>query len=400
MSIEKLIWGLGGINDGDSMSPVEEALKIKEEIIAWRRDFHMYPELKYEEKRTSKIVKEHLREWGYKIKRVGTGIIADIGVGERTIALRADMDALPVQEENNIPYKSKIPGKMHACGHDAHTAMLLGAAKIIAEHSEELNGRVRLIFQPAEEGGNGALKMIEGGALEGVDAIFGFHVWMDLPSGVIGIRDGPFLAGAGIFNALIKGRGGHGASPHETIDPIPIAAETILALQTIGSRNIDPIESGVISVTSICGGTAFNVIPEEVKLKGTIRFFKPGVGELIVRRMKEIFEGVTKAHGASYELDIEELTPPTVNDKRMADFARKVADKYGLMWGKVKPTMGAEDFSFYLQKVPGVFLALGIRNEEKGIVHPHHHPKFDVDEEVLHLGTAMEVALAFEFLRE
>jgi len=381
------------------MNPLEEALKIRDEIIAWRRDFHMYPELKYEEERTSKVVEEHLREWGYRIKRVGTGIIADIGEGEKTIALRADMDALPVQEENDVPYKSRVPGKMHACGHDAHTAMLLGAAKIISEHIDEFNGRVRLIFQPAEEGGNGALKMIEGGALEGVDAIFGLHVWIDLPSGVIGIKDGPFMAGAGIFNARIIGKGGHGASPHQTVDPVPIAAEAILALQTIASRNIPPTETGVVSVTAVHAGTAFNVIPEEVEMKGTIRFFKQEIGELIERRMGEILEGVTRAHGASYELSIEELVPPTVNDRDMAAFARKVAEKYGLRHGDVEPTMGAEDFAFYLQRVPGAFLTLGIRNEEKGIVYPHHHPKFDVDEDVLHLGTAMEVALAFEFLR-
>ncbi len=381
------------------IDPVSEAKKIEKEIITWRRDFHMHPELGYEEERTSKIVEEHLRGWGYSIKRVGTGIIAEIGDGEKTIALRADMDALPIQEENDVSYKSKIPGKMHACGHDAHTAMLLGAGKIIAEHVEEFNGRVRLIFQPAEEGGNGAVKMIEGGALEGVDAIFGFHVWMDLPSGLIGIREGPFLAGAGIFGGKVIGKGGHGASPHETVDPIPITAEAILALQTVTSRNVPPIETGVVSVTSIHGGTAFNVIPEEVEFKGTFRFFKPEIGELIQSRMREILEGVTKAHGAKYEISIEELTPPTINSKEMVDFARSVAQKYGLRYGDVPPTMGAEDFSFYLQKIPGAFLALGIYNDEKGIVHPHHHPKFDVDEDVLYLGTAMEVALALEFLR-
>ncbi len=381
------------------MNVIEEALEIKDQIIVWRRDFHMHPELKYEEERTSRIVEEHLREWGYSIKRVGTGIIADIGNGEKTIALRADMDALPIQEENDVPYKSRIPGKMHACGHDAHTAMLLGAAKIIAEHRDELNGRVRLIFQPAEEGGNGAVKMIEGGALEGVNAIFGFHVWMGLPSGVVGIREGPFLAGAGIFRGEIIGKGGHGASPHETIDPVPVLAETVLAFQTIVSRNVDPIETGVVSVTAVKAGEAFNVIPEKAEFRGTFRFFKPEIGELIKRRMGEILEGVAKAHGARYSLSIEELTPPTINDKEMAGFAVKVAEKLGLKWTEVRPTMGAEDFSYYLQKVSGAFLALGIKNEGKGIIYPHHHPKFDVDEDVLHLGTAMEVALAFEFLR-
>ena len=383
----------------ETFNPLREAEGIKVQITNWRRDFHMHPELGYEEERTSRIVEEHLREWGYSTKRVGTGIIADIGRGGKTIALRADMDALPIQEENDVPYKSKIPGRMHACGHDAHTAMLLGAAKIIAEHKGELNGRVRLIFQPAEEGGNGAVRMIEGGAIEGVDAIFGFHVWMDLPSGVIGIRDGPFLAGAGIFNGKVMGKGGHGASPHETVDPIPVTAEAVLAFQTITSRNVPPVESSVLSVTSLHGGTAFNVIPEEVKFRGTIRFFKPEVGELIRRRMREVLEGVTKAHGAKYELNIEELTPPTINSPEMVDFARKVAEKYGLRYGDVPPTMGAEDFAYYLQRVPGAFLALGVKNEGKGIIHPHHHPRFDVDEGALYLGTAMEVVLALEFLR-
>jgi len=381
------------------MNPIEEALKIKDQIIEWRRDFHMHPELKYEEERTSRIVEEHLRQWGYRIKRVGTGIIADIGEGEKTIALRADMDALPVQEENDVPYRSKVPGKMHACGHDAHTAMLLGAAKIISEHVEEFGGRVRLVFQPAEEGGNGAVKMIEGGALEGVNAIFGFHVWIGLPSGVIGIRDGPFLAGAGIFSGRLLGKGGHGAAPHMSLDPVPALAELILAYQTIISRNLDPIETGVVSVTSVHAGTAFNVIPETAEFKGTFRFFKPEVGDMIKKRMDEIAAGVSRAHNLKYELNVEELTPPTINDKEMADFAREVAEKYGFKYGDVQPSMGAEDFSFYLQKVPGAFLALGIYNEEKGIVYPHHHPRFDVDEDVLHLGTAMEVALALEFLR-
>ncbi|AIF68703.1 peptidase M20 [Palaeococcus pacificus DY20341] len=381
------------------MNPVEEALKIKDQIVAWRRDFHMHPELGYEEERTSKIVEEHLKEWGYKIKRVGTGIIADIGRGEKTIALRADMDALPVQEENDVPYKSQVPGKMHACGHDAHTAMLLGAAKILAEHEEELMGRVRLIFQPAEEGGNGALKMIKAGALEGVDAIFGLHVWGTLPSGVFGIREGPFLAGAGEFEVKIKGKGGHGASPHQTIDPIPIAAQAVLAFQTIVSRNIDPIETAVVSVTSIHGGSAFNIIPEEVELKGTYRFFRPEIQKLIENRMGEILQGLTQAHGASYEHRIIELTSPVVNNPKMTKFVKAIVQKYGLRHEEVAADMGAEDFAYYLQKVPGTFITLGIRNEEKGIVYPHHHPKFDVDEDVLYLGTALEVGLVVEFTK-
>ncbi|RLF85166.1 amidohydrolase [Thermococci archaeon] len=378
------------------MNPLKEALKIKDQIIAWRRDFHMHPELGYEEERASKIVEEHLREWGYTIKRVGTGIIADIGNGEKKIALRADMDALPVQEENDVPYKSRTPGKMHACGHDAHTAMLLGAAKIIAEHKEELPNKVRLIFQPAEEGGNGALKMIEGEGLEGVDAIFGLHVWMELPSGIVGVREGPVMAGVGRFDVEIEGKGGHGASPHETIDPVPIAAQAILAFQTIISRNLNPLESGVVSVGTIKAGEAFNVIPERVYMNGTYRFFTQETKKLIEKRIEEVLKGIVLANNASYKLKIEEVAPPTINDPQMASLAKRVAQKLGLKVDDVPKSMGSEDFAFYLQKVPGAFIALGIKNEEKGITHPHHHPKFNVDEEVLPLGTALEVGLAFE----
>ena len=377
------------------MNPLKEALKIKDQIIAWRRDFHMHPELGYEEERTSKIVEEHLREWGYTIKRVGTGIIADIGNGEKKIALRADMDALPVQEENDVPYKSRTPGKMHACGHDAHTAMLLGAAKIIAEHKEELPNKVRLIFQPAEEGGNGALKMIEGGGLEGVDAIFGLHVWMELASGIVGIREGPVMAGVGRFDVEIEGKGGHGASPHETIDPVPIAAQAILAFQTIISRNLNPLESGVVSVGAIKGGEAFNVIPERVYVNGTYRFFTQETKKLIEKRIEEVLKGIVLANNASYKLKIKEVAPPTINDPQMASLAKRVAQKLELKVEEVPKSMGSEDFAFYLQKVPGAFIALGIKNEEKGIIYPHHHPKFNVDEEVLPLGTALEVGLAF-----
>ncbi len=378
------------------MNPLKEALKIKDQIIAWRRDFHMHPELGYEEERTSKIVEEHLREWGYTIKRVGTGIIADIGNGEKKIALRADMDALPVQEENDVPYKSRTPGKMHACGHDAHTEMLLGAAKVIAEHKEELPNKVRLIFQPAEEGGNGALKMIEGEGLEGVDAIFGLHVWMELPSGIVGVREGPVMAGVGRFDVEIEGKGGHGASPHETIDPVPIAAQAILAFQTIISRNLNPLESGVVSVGTIKAGEAFNVIPERVYMNGTYRFFTQETKKLIEKRIEEVLKGIVLANNASYKLKIEEVAPPTINDPQMASLAKRVAQKLGLKVDDVPKSMGSEDFAFYLQKVPGAFIALGIKNEEKGITHPHHHPKFNVDEEVLPLGTALEVGLAFE----
>jgi len=380
-----------------NFDPLKEAEKIKDEIISWRRDFHMHPELGFEEERTSKIVEEHLREWGYKIKRAGTGIIADIGDGGKTIALRADMDALPIQEENDVPYKSRVPGKMHACGHDAHTAMLLGAAKILAEMKDELQGTVKLIFQPAEEGGLGAKKIVEEGHLDDVDAIFGIHVWAELPSGIIGIKSGPLLASADAFRVLIKGKGGHGAAPHFSIDPIPAAADAVLALQRIVAREVDPLESAVVTVGKIQGGTAFNVIPQYVELEGTFRFFTQELGKFLERRIREIIENTAKAHNCKAEVNTEILGPPTINDEKMVKFVAETAKALGLKVGEVRKTLGGEDFAYYLEKVPGAFIALGIRNEEKGIIYPHHHPKFDVDEDVLYLGTALEVALAFNF---
>ena len=382
------------------MNPVEEALKIKEQIIAWRRDFHMYPELKYEEERTSKIVEEHLREWGYKIKRVGTGIIADIGEGNKRIALRADMDALPVQEENEVPYKSKIPGKMHACGHDAHTAMLLGAAKIVAEMKDKLKGTVKLIFQPGEEGGLGAKRIVEEGHLDDVDAVFGIHVWVELPSGTIGIKEGPLLASADAFRAIIKGKGGHGAAPHMSIDPIAVAVDIVNAYQKIISREVNPLDPAVISVTKIMAGTTFNVIPETAELWGTVRAFNEEVRNFIIERLEQITEGYAKSMRCEgkFELTMEYI-PPTINDKGLAEFAKAVLKPLGEIV-EPKPTLGAEDFAFYTQKSPGLFIFLGIRDEEKGIVYPHHHPKFNVDESVLWKGSAIYALLAYRYLEE
>ena len=379
-----------------SLNPLNEALKIKNQIVAWRRDFHMHPELGHEEVRTSQIVEELLREWGYRVRRVGTGVIADIGEVGRTVALRADMDALPIQEETDVPYKSRIPGKMHACGHDAHTAMLLGAAKIIAEHKEELPNRARLIFQPAEEVGTGALKMIEAGALDEVHAIFGLHVTPELPTGVVGLREGPLMAGAGRLEIKIRGKGGHGGKPHTTIDPIPVAAQVILAFQTIISRNLDPVEAGVLSVCSLKAGEAFNVIPDDVYMKGTYRFYTNETAKLIEKRVDEILKGVTLAHNVSYELKMARFSPPVVNNPEMVSLVKKVAEKLNLKVAQAPLIMGAEDFAFFLERVPGVMIRLGIRNEEKGIVHPHHSSKFDVDEDVLPIGTALEVGIVFE----
>ncbi|MGC9114974.1 MAG: M20 metallopeptidase family protein [Fervidicoccaceae archaeon] len=384
--------------------PLELARQMSNEIISWRRDFHMYPELAYEERRTSSIVAQKLKEWGYDVK-LGSGEVGVIatmnGSGHNVLAIRADMDALPIEEVEGREYRSRVSGKMHACGHDAHTAMLLGAAKIISLLREDLISTVRLIFQPAEEGGNGALKMIEEGALDDpkVDSIYGIHVWSDLPSGKIGLREGPILAATGDITIKVRGRGGHGAHPDQTIDPIVASSAIVLSLQSIVSRNIDPFDSAVVTIGSIQGGSAFNVIPETVLMKGTYRTMRKETRELVKARIKEIAEKVASAYGASAEVTLKDVTPPTINNPEAVEIARKVAIA---LFGEnnialPKPSMGGEDFSYYLERVPGAFILLGTGNPQKGTNVPHHSPAFDVDEDVLYMGSALLSSLAMNF---
>ncbi len=396
------------VNFGVYMSVYDEVIKLSKElsdyVIELRREIHMYPELAYEEVRTSELVIKELKSLGYEVHRAAkTGVIGILKEGEGgVVALRADMDALPVNEENDVPYKSRIKGKMHACGHDAHTAMLLGAAKVLKELAKEIRGTVKLIFQPGEEGGLGAKRIVEEGWLDDVNAIFGMHVWADLKSGEVGIKSGPAMASADAFKVVIKGKGGHAAAPHESIDPIVVAADLINAYQKIVSREINPLEPVVISVAKVEAGTTFNVIPEEAIMLGTIRTFNKGVRDYIVKRMKEVTELYSKALRAQATFELKEkYIPPTVNDPKLSEFAVNVVKKLGIakVLTDVKPTMGAEDFAFYLEKVPGVYIFLGIKNEDKGIVYPHHHPRFNVDEDVLWIGTAIYASLAISFLR-
>ncbi|MCX7973922.1 MAG: amidohydrolase, partial [Candidatus Aminicenantes bacterium] len=333
-----------------------EALALSSQLVAWRRDFHQHPEIAFEEKRTQEVISIFLEGLGLSVRRVaGTGVVAMIeGKGEgKTVALRSDMDALPLQEESDKPYKSLNPGATHACGHDGHMAILMGTAKILAEMKHQLPGRIVLIFQPAEERPpGGAAQMIEEGALEGVDAIFGLHLWQPLPTGKIGLIKGPMMANSDEFRIIVRGKGGHGSMPHQTVDPILVAAQIVINVQSIVSRNIDPLKPCVISFGTIDGGTAFNIIPDEVRLRGTVRSFESEVQALAEKRLREIAEKTAQAFGATAFLEYKRGFPAVVNHPEAVDFVIKVAKS---LFGEnclqsINPVMGGEDFAYYLQK--------------------------------------------------
>jgi amidohydrolase len=302
----------------------------------------------------------------------------------KTLMLRADMDCLPVQEENDAPYKSVHDGRMHACGHDGHTAILMAVAEQLQAKQQTLKGITKLVFQPAEEGGNGAERMIQDGVLANprVDAAFGLHLWNDRPVGKVALNPGPLMAGVDSFDLTIHGKGGHGAAPHQTIDPIVAAAQVINNLQTIVSRNVDPLETAVVTVASIHAGSAFNVIAESAALRGTVRYFSPELGEQLPKMIERIVAGTAQSLGATYSLKYERLTPPTINDAAMAEFIRDVASEVvgSENVSMTARTMGGEDMSFFLNEVPGCFFFVGSRNEQRSLIYPHHSPKFDFDE--------------------
>ena len=376
---------------------------IFKNIIEWRRHIHTYPELGMELPETARFVAKKLISWGIDVEtEIGiSGVTGDLkgNIGP-TIALRADMDALPIQETGDVPFKSVYDGVMHACGHDGHTAILLGAAKILSQKKEKLNGSVRFIFQPGEEGHFGAKHMIKDGCLRGVDEIYGIHLWNYQPYGEVGVKPGPILAAADKFTITIKGIGGHGAAPQGTVDAIVVGSHLVSAFQTIVSRNTNPIDSAVVTIGKFQSGNNFNIIADTAELIGTIRAYKEEVRELIINKMGDIISGTEKMFGATIKMDYIKGYPPTVNSEntyeKLISSARKIVGE-----NAKEPylSMGAEDFSYYANEIPGCFFFVGSAHlDREPMSVPHHCSHFDIDERALLVGSSIFVQLIEDLL--
>ena len=390
-------------------STVRDAAKaLNQQLVADRRHFHRNPELGFKEHDTAAYVADRLSKLGIEHQTgvAGTGVVALVkGTREgRVVLLRADMDALPLTEETGAEYASERPGAMHACGHDGHTAILLAVAEVLNQRRDDLHGVVKLVFQPAEEGPGGAKPMIEAGVMEHphVDACFGLHLSNNHPVGEIVTQGGPVQASADEFELTIQGVGGHGASPHQTVDPIAIGAAVVTELQRIVSREVDPLESAVVTVGSFHAGTKHNIIARQAELKGTIRALSPQTRELLHKRIREIATSVAEAGRATCDVRLNALYPVTVNDEKMASFARGVAQSIVAPEKVIsaRPIMGAEDMSFFLNAAPGCFCFLGSANRERNLHHPHHSSLFDFDEACLPIGVELLSQLAITYLRE
>ena len=391
------------------MTKIKElAEKYYDYSVKMRREFHRHPEPSKEEKRTSRRVIEELEKLGLKAERAArTGVVAEIK-GEKdsdinkTIALRADMDALEIKEENDIEYKSENEGLMHGCGHDGHTAGLLTAAKILNDLKDEFSGTVKLIFQPGEEIGYGAKTMVEEDVVEDVDGIFGLHLWNNLEKGKISLESGPRMAAVNQFKIQIKGSGGHGSMPHQAVDPLMAGAAVVMNLQTVVSRELDPMEPSVLSVDIFNSGSKCNVIPDKAYLEGTTRCFRRETNQNLEGIIRRISKETAASYRAEAELEYFKLTLPLINDEKMSQLGKKSAAKIVNKEDVValEKTTGGEDFSFFAAEVPAVFAFVGSRNEEKGIDAPHHHPKFNIDEDALKTASGLYAQFAVDFLNE
>ncbi|MGD8455273.1 MAG: amidohydrolase [Anaerolineales bacterium] len=384
---------------------LSSAMKIKEQLIAWRRDIHMHPELGFEEHRTAGVVADTLKEMGIRVETgVGiTGVVGHLGEGPPVVGIRADMDALPIQEANDVPYASQNPGVMHACGHDAHTAILLGVAQILNEMPDRPHGEIRFLFQPSEEKWDdelksGATRMIEDGALEGLDAVIALHVHDLVPTGQIENSSGYSSAAVDAFIGTIIGQGGHGAYPHETVDPTFILAQVINAIHGIRARRVKPFQAAVVSIGAIHAGHTTNVIPDKVEMQGTMRSFDADVREQLCDELEKAF-AISRAFGGDYELKIEKGYPAMYNDPDVVEIIQQTAEEL-LGEGKSTPAevqMGAEDFSYMTQLAPGAMFSLGVNIDDTP--RPAHSPTFDINEDALPIGAAILAETACRLLK-
>jgi amidohydrolase len=389
------------------MDFLNEAEALFEYTRAMRRDFHRHPELGFQEVRTAGMVARELSALGLEVSTgiAETGVVALLE-GERpgpVVLLRFDMDALPILEQTQAKYASLNPGVMHACGHDGHTAIGLTVARLLHQHRDELAGTVKLVFQPAEEGLGGAERMLKEGVLENPrpEVCLALHLWNERHFGWVGVSNGPTMAASEIFKIKLTGKGGHGAVPNLTIDPVVAAAQVITALQSLVARNVSPLQAAVVTVASLQAGQAHNVIPGEATLKGTIRTFEPTVRKLLLKRFEEIVSGVGQAMGCAVEIDLQSLTPAVINDPQIASRVQAAAAALlpASELSTAFSTMGSEDMAFMMQEIPGCYFFIGSANPEKGLDAAHHHSRFDFDERALPKAAALMTSVVAEFLK-
>lgn len=386
----------------------KKAEQLQNDLVKWRRKIHKNPELGFKEHNTSNFIAEKLTEFGIEYDRVcETGIVGLIRGGKpgKTLAIRADIDALALTEKNDVTYKSQNKGAMHACGHDGHTAILLGTAKLLSEMKEDLKGNVKLIFQPAEEGPGGAEPMVEAGVMEDpkVDYIIALHINPGIEAGKVGVKEGILLAAPDSFEITVKGKGAHGARPEEGVDPITIGSQIVIGLQQIKSRETKALNPLVISVGSFHSGEAFNAIPEEAKIAGTVRTFDNKLRKRVKKRIEEVVKNITKAFNADYDYKYDFYYPPAYNDPKVTELMRQVIrDKLGenSLYEIPEPSMGGDDFAYFVQKTPGTYMRLGTKNKKKGITNSLHSPFFNIDEDILKQGVKLFVHGTLKILDE